>query len=266
LWPTAEPGSLRIQKLNAAPAADAGPVFSPDASTLAFVSSSGGVHLLALSAGAAVPLAGSHTGDAHPAFSPDGATVAVVRPPSSVCLLPVSSASAAPRCLSTPAASAGLDWTRDGKHLVISIPSQPNGPHSLHLLDAAAGTLTPLSPAPPLGDRWPVVSPRGAALAFLRDGVYWIYELTGRPPSVRRTRKLDARGDGPPAWSHDSRFLYYTAQGRLWRIGFNATARPQRVADIEGAAGRVTVAGPARTLVFSRPAGAHSELFLLTGF
>jgi hypothetical protein len=111
-----------------------------------------------------------------------------------------------------------------------------------------------------------VVSPRGGAAGFLRDGTYWVYQLAGQPPKVRRTRKLDARGDAPPAWSSDSRFLYYASRGRLWRIGFNATAREQTIGDVTDASGRVAVARKGRSLVFARRVGEGSELYLMTGF
>jgi Tol biopolymer transport system component len=250
--------------LNAAAAAEPQPASSPDASTVAFVAAAGGVHLVTVAGGASAPLAGSITGDVHPAYSPDGSMIAVIRPPAAICLIPHSGGDA--RCLPAPGALSGVDWTADGKRLVVSVAAKAGEPPGLSLVEIASGSVGALSPSPGAGDRWPVVSPRGGAVAFVRDGFYWVYELTGSPPSVRRTRKLSVRGSGPAGWATDSRFLYYTSDGRLLRLGFNATARPQLVGDVSDAVGQVAVARKGRSLVFARRTPEGSALFLMTGF
>ena len=241
------------------------PALSPDGKQAAFVEEGIGLRLLTLDAKSVRPLSESTPQDRFPAFSTDGASIAVIRGSglaSQVCILP--SSGGLSRCFAKTPHAAGLDWTRNDKHLIVSFrPSETESP-ALFLIEAATGQSQRLSPTP-AADEWPSVSARGRAVAFVRDGSYWVYEITGDPPTIRRKRKLTAPAEPvsyPAGWSTDSRFLYFASAGKLWRLGFNGRARPELLADLDGATGAVAVARSGRRLIYETAEG----LSLLEGF
>ena len=241
------------------------PAFSPDGKHVAFVEVGSGVQILALDSKSAIPLAGSTAEDRSPVFSTDGASIGVVRGfgvASKVCVLP--SGGGASRCIAKTPHAAGLDWMRNDKHLVVAYRPSDNESSALFLIETATGHSRRLSPTF-AADQWPSVSSRGRAVAFVRDGIYWVYEITGNPPAIRRTRKLAAPAapvSYSAGWSSDSRFLYFASAGRLWRLGFNGRARPELLAGIDGAKGAVAATRAGRRLVYETADG----LSLLEGF
>jgi Tol biopolymer transport system component/DNA-binding winged helix-turn-helix (wHTH) protein len=108
-----------------------------------------------------------------------------------------------------------LDWTRDGRHLVVSCPERAGAMERLLLVSLENGDkrwLTTGSSDPEVGDREPAVSPDGRTVAFVRGALTSsesIYLLPLRPDLTPASEPSLLTAGRNPAWTPDGRQLVY---------------------------------------------------------
>ncbi|MGE3274928.1 MAG: winged helix-turn-helix domain-containing protein [Vicinamibacterales bacterium] len=118
-------------------------------------------------------------------------------------------------------------WTRDGRWLVMSVAEpQARGGWQLARVSLATGAREPLTLPPPgaLGDHSPVVSPDGRLVAFVRTvgggaSDVWVVPVTGG--TARRITRDDSDLQGVD-WADEGRSLVYSSDRAggygLWRV------------------------------------------------
>lgn len=138
----------------------------------------------------------------------------------------------------------GLDWTPDGKQLVVTGADHPGGKQRLFLVDLETGERRWITSVPEkeIGDFSPAVSPDGRNLAFCRRTSIFATELniiplSNRPQADAEPRRL-ATGGGlvrsSPTWAFEGREIVYQSgefgNVSLWRIGVEEGSVARRVA------------------------------------
>ncbi len=214
---------------------------SPDGSQLAFVwqplsSSGANLYVKRLGAEGVTQLTRISGGPSFPAWSPDGRSIAYVhgyrdeggRGITAIRIVPA--AGGAEQTLwsgeGNLMATRGLDWSPDGAQLVSSAHSSPARPTQLLLLSVATGEIEWLTPplADGAGDAYPVFSPDGHAVAFVRESgtqteicVLSLDKRESRPLMVAQSliRRL--------TWASSGRSLFFASsegvgRERLWRV------------------------------------------------
>jgi len=232
--------ALVVRPVHSLPGDKISPALSPDGERIAFVWDAGdGDNLYVGQAGREpmVQLTREPGGKSFPTWAPDGRSIAYVHrfladDSTGVAGIFVVSATGGPARLLWRAPQAlvgqGLDWSPDGKHLVLSAKQRLTSPHQVALLPVDGGDLRWLT-APSesdTGDRYPVFSPTGDSIAFVR----------GRR-NESRIVLLSPSGGGPrelPVGGHDIQRLAWTANGRaivfssrvdrrLWSVAVDGT-------------------------------------------
>jgi Tol biopolymer transport system component len=117
----------------------------------------------------------------------------------------------ATRLTNTAANESHLSWSPDSKRLAYI--SDREGPTHVYVYDLAQQTETAITSGP-LSDWWPVWSPDGASIAFLRNSreihVFQPDSKTDRIVVSNKLRIMPARGeDDPMSWSPDSQWLAF---------------------------------------------------------
>ncbi|ANM29764.1 hypothetical protein ABI59_09520 [Acidobacteria bacterium Mor1] len=194
--------------------------WSPDGSTLCLTGADApdeprGLRLLQLDSGEVTllttPPEGSR-GDDDPAFSPDGRWIAFERHQSrhrhDLMVVPVSGGEPRPLTDDAWGQLRGLDWTADGKAVVIA--SNRSGRFLLWRVPLAGGELERL----PIEDDWvtqPSLSRSGGLLTYrtFRDEVdVWAYPVSGTAGAPTR-RVPSTRSEREAAWSPDGRSIAF---------------------------------------------------------
>lgn len=228
--------SRGLRPLNSLPGDKASPALSPDGDRLAFVWDRGqghNVYVAHVGTGAALQVTDGPGGTETPAWSPDGRSIAYVRKffdsdgvarrgvfitsatggtPDLVWVRPTTDYAAF--------AAAGLDWSPDGSLLAFSAPLSSASAPQIVLVSTSDGTSrSPVSaPGPGEHDEYPVFSPDGTTVAFVRGGSksrIMVQKIAGGTVKVlpvvgHAVRRL--------AWTVDGKSLVFESEQtrRLW--------------------------------------------------
>ena len=230
----AETGDWRgVVPVTSLPGEKVRPSLSPDGTRVAFSWNRGEGHDLYVkdvATDAALRLA---PGGSYSAWSPDGSFIAFIRRfideqgarLAAVLIVPAQGGETrqlwiAPERL----VGLGLDWSPDGKHVVLAARSAPGMPRRLLLIRTAGGERRWLSdpPAGVAGDNLPIFSPAGDSVAFVRetelDSHIYTQGLSGGEP-----RRISPGGHNIRrlAWGPDGHTLIFWAdheRSGLWRL------------------------------------------------
>ena len=227
------------------------PTLSPDGQQVAFawtgsptgVTRKNDIYVKLVSAGEPLRLTTDPADEIAPSWSPDGSSIAFlreegVRDGNLVWgVYVVAALGGQPRRIC--AAGPGLSWSPDDQTLVIASPPDPQGHNHIVRFNLKTGDRQDLT-AGPDSDSFPVFSPDGRHIAFLRSFTRFARELMLMPesggPPVRLT--WDQRPVYGATWTPDSRALLYAcargAGSSLWRVPV-AGGRPELVVTSAGA-------------------------------
>jgi Tol biopolymer transport system component len=249
------------------------PALSPDGTEVAFVGTDaiGGESALFVQAveggGSTRRRLASGPGSA-PVWSPDGRTIAFARRTgtgSGIYLIPADGSNSLGRRILAGdwdhANLARLSWS--GDTLAFSEPDAPGGPHHISLLTLENGAVRRATTPPPTaagaaGDFWPVFSPDGRMLAFVRSDKYltenlYVTLLDGASPRLLATGQSRIQG---LTWTPDGGEIVYSANRTggfrmsLWRIAVTGGS-PRPVHEADADALDPSIARQGRRLVYT---------------
>jgi Tol biopolymer transport system component len=221
------------------------PTFSPDGTQIAFMWNGGegdnfDLYVKIIGDSTALRLTKS-SGASHPGppvWSPDGHSIAFARcADTSGGIFAVSPLGGPERKIAeSRSCSWDLDWTPDGKSIVLSDKDSGDEPEGIFLLSPESGQRRRLTkPARPETDFQPKVSPDGNSVAFVRaHGVItqdiFVVSVAGGQP--RRLTFKNSFFNGL-TWTRDGKEIIFTSDN-LWRINVNG-GTPERVAEVAAA-------------------------------
>lgn len=230
----------KVVPLISLPGEERMPAFSPDASRIAFVWSApdankSGIYAVVVGSQSLLRLT-NNVNDYSPAWSPDGRFVAFLRESADKVLVEeVASFGGAERTIHSSRTNllsqgykqgSGLSFSPDGK-LAFTELNPATQMDSIRVLsgeDSAARFVT--SPPVNSGDRFPVFSPDGRGLAFVRssgpnyvDNLFFVSLATGNTVQLTFDHH---RIFGPPVFTRDGREVVFSSNRAglesLWRI------------------------------------------------
>ena len=227
------------------PGRESFPALSPDGSHIAFTwdgekDENPDIYVRLVEGGNPVRVTDSPAEDLNPVWSPDGQTLAFYRhAPETDGLYLVPALGGAERKLTTVYANrfsfgqhTWLDWSPDGKWLVVTDKSSSQEPFSLYLLSPESGEKRQLT-APPgsiIGDCSPAFSPDGKMLAFVRVISASVGDIYLIPTSGGEARRLtlDNQCLNDLAWTSDGRRIIFSSRrggiNRLWEVPLSGGA------------------------------------------
>lgn len=173
--------------------------------------------------------------DVDPAWAPDGVHLAFLRRKSqgrySLILQDATKYTDTGRTLTELSARAGLDWSADGKSIIVGDKESADTPTSLQRIDIATGTRIAITEA--LADSDPRTSPDGQWIAFVRAQ----HKLLVMPAAGGPLREIetDSRRFQGLTWAPDSKSIVASAERAnevraLWRYPLQG-GEPIRVPD-----------------------------------
>ena len=251
--------------------------FSPDGSQIAYewLRDDGTRHLYIRTVGGGdpTPLTSGPAEEYGPAWSPDGRLIAFLRRlgESTMGLFVVPPLGGGERRVAETAPPPywvlqrlhrRLDWTRDSRHVIVSVPERAGGGEGLLLVSVENGQktwLTKPSGNAMYGDREPTVSPDGDAVAFARgeaganDMIHLLPLATDLQPAGP-VRRLESAGSArSPVWMPDGKRIIYTTinpgvtfGSGVWEIGLNRRDKPRELVALGRNAAVVAVAKSGR--------------------
>ena len=245
--------SPKVSILTSYPGSERTPALSPDGKQVAFSwngekEDNFDIYVKLVDAGTPVRLTQNPNFDGAPAWSPDGRFLAFVRNERGTAngayyVIPalggperkVADIPDAPSHFSNPTAT----WAPDGKSIVIVDTSAK--PPAIAMVSVESGEKKMLTTADPksIGDSWPLVSPDGQWLAFLRaENIStgdWFRLPWGAAPSTTPTRITNthlAYNNGG-AWTADSKELVISAtSGIIYRAAITDAATPAPITNL----------------------------------
>ncbi len=226
------------------------PAFSPDGNQIAFIWDGGNgenldVYVKLIGAGAPLRLTTDPAEDISPAWSPDGRYLAFIRRTASengIFIVPALGGSERKLGQTEPSLSRQawsqciLNWSPDGKFLAVVDRASAQERYGIFLLSVENGEKQKLtSPPESSDDIYPVFSPDGQTLAFIRssrlnsEDLYLISLHGGK----LRQLTADERLVHSPTWTADGREIVFSSNRgggfSLWRVAVSGGA-PERVA------------------------------------
>ena len=245
----ADTARTRIVAINREPGTKTHPALSPDGNQIAFVwnrSQGPELHVQSTDGTASRPITMDDV--EFPSWSPDSESLAVIKRLSNEknytgdAIVTMSINGDTSRTLLQRQhvfAGTGLDWSLDGADVVAAGRTSPADPWRLMIVSIATGEVRWITapPATSVGDSYPVYSPDGASIAFVRDtgSERGLFVLDLSRGEARRV--VTASSDiSRPAWSADGRSLVYSTHqyaaansgNSLWRIS-SSGGEPERV-------------------------------------
>jgi len=227
------------------PGRESFPALSPDGSHIAFTwegekDENPVIYVRLVEGGNPVRVTDSPAEDLNPAWSPDGQTLAFYRHALETDgLYLISALGGAERKLTSVYANrfsfgqhTWLDWSPDGKWLVVTDKPSAQEPFSLYLLAPESGEKRRLT-APPgsvLGDCSPAFSPDGETLAFVRVVSASVGDIYLVPVNGGEATRLtnDNQGINDLAWMPDGRQIIFSSRrggiNRLWTVPLSGGA------------------------------------------
>jgi Tol biopolymer transport system component len=236
--------------------------FSPDGSRIAF-SWNGGkedvrerhIYIKAIGTGEPIQLTSAEEDDTWPAWSPDGRNIAFVRrlPGSERAVYIIPSAGGRERKLAV--GGEGVSWSPDGKWLALANLPAPKGSGGLFLLSLVTGARREFSVPQSASDGFPVYSPDGQWIAFMRlrsERDVFIMPATGGPA---RQLTFDAKPKLGLTWTADNREIVYSTQREyggagLWRVSISG-GEPRRLASTLDFAGNPNISRKGGRLAYT---------------
>jgi eukaryotic-like serine/threonine-protein kinase len=227
--PAPPAGAARITPFTSFEGRKSSPAFSPDGSVIAFAwegdaTAKPGIYLKQIEGGGLLQLTSGP--DYCPAWTPDGKNIAFARTGLGTFMVPalggperrlMEAPGAFPvRLAGTGGGLAGLCWSPDGKILSVAGRERPDEPMAIFLLSIETGKKTRLTSPPEgsVGDSFPMLSPDGTKLAFVRtpsqlvNDIYVVAVEGGQPNRVTfETLVLE----GGLAWSTDGQEIIYSS-------------------------------------------------------
>jgi Tol biopolymer transport system component/DNA-binding winged helix-turn-helix (wHTH) protein len=216
------------------------PAFSPDGNLLAFSSeemtlNNRDIYVKLVNKGEPLRITSHPQDDFKATWSPDSKLLAYLRRPkqcdtkSEVVIIPALGGSE--RVVTE--ASDGLDWSPDGRKLVLTDTDRPGGPMGLYLV-STSGTdrtrITNRENSPQYHDSNPKFSPDGNRIAFLRSwshtsaDVYLVDLQSRQEMALTRDRGKLTNLD----WSPDGRKIYFVSNRmvnqRIWSLDLQTGA------------------------------------------
>jgi len=276
-WSKPTESSLTAIPLTTYPGRELNPSFSPDGNQIAFAwdgEKQDNLDIYVKLIGTEKPrrLTSHPAADLIPAWSPDGRSIAFLRMLGEerleVLLAPA--IGGPERKLGETHAPynpsyTALDWSPDGRWLVVSDRLSRDHPVALFLLSTESGEMRRLTspPARSLGDRAAAFSPDGRALVFVRrdvGGDLYLLPLSrdlvpeGEP---RRLTKFSTRAVTHPAWTPDGREVIFSLGAReapvsLWRTAVSGSGAPRPLMGLGDGCFEPTVSRRGGRLVYSR--------------
>jgi Tol biopolymer transport system component/DNA-binding winged helix-turn-helix (wHTH) protein len=245
---------LRVLPLTTEPGFEWCPTLSPDGNQVAFQWNKGGgashIYVKQVGSGDPVRLTSGSQAEFAPAWSRDGRYIAFLREldASRTGIFYVPPLGGVERQVTecpSPYIWSGymlrrLDWTPDGRNLIVSCPDTAGGNNALKVVSLNTGAMSPLttpSATPGFGDEEPAVSPDGRAVAFVRgtlrvSGMVHLLSLSADLKAAGEPRVLaSTQGAWSLAWMVGGKEILYDRGGVLWRIGV-AGGRPRRVLEV----------------------------------
>jgi Tol biopolymer transport system component/DNA-binding winged helix-turn-helix (wHTH) protein len=230
--------SLVTRLVNSLPGEKLHPALSPDADRVAFIWNRGDGHNLYVaspSGESTLQLTRGPGGKAYPAWAPDGQSLAFIhrfidqggRAAAGVFIVAATGGPVRTLWLSGEhLIGSGLDWSPDGAHLALSVKRSAASDLQIVLLSVADGSLSWLTTPTEtdIGDSYPVFSPGGSSLAFVRNtkngSRIMVLPLNGRPPRLLAVNGHNIRS---LAWTADEKALLFASMiGRqLWKVSLH---------------------------------------------
>ena len=217
LFEPASPSLPEIKPFTSYPGIEMEPAFSPDGRQIAFAwngrrQDNFNIYVKLVGSGFPLSLTSAAGRDHSPAWSPHGRQIAFLRQtPDGHELLVVPALGGPERELGTSKADGiafGLAWHPDGKVIALVDKDSPGEANRIFLFSLGTRRKRPLTSPPALsnGDSFPVFSPDGTQLAFLRNlegkGVVHVVASSGGEP-----RSIGQNGYAGLAWAADDRLV-----------------------------------------------------------
>jgi serine/threonine protein kinase len=243
------------------------PAFSPDGNSIAFAWNGANqnnfdIYVKLIGAGTSLRLTHDSTNDYYPAWSPDGSYIAFLQVKQnsySYYIIP-SLGGEERKVADVKYAGYGIDWSPDGRELVVSAIDSSTQLPGIMLISIDAGKKQALT-SPDMnglyGDSYPKFSPDGSKIAFLRNLSYSITELYTISSNGGDEKRLtfDKLQVGSEAWTQDGKEIVFTSNRSgnttLWRIPFGGGS-PTSVAGSGDNIGNITIAKKGYSLAYSR--------------
>ncbi len=213
---TSDMDGVGIRRLTTDKSISTGPAWSPDGSTIAYMSYKSGypdVYIVKLAQGIRTRIAGFPGINTGPAFSPDGKQIALtLSKDGNPEIYTMSSQGGLPnRITRTRGTETSPSWSPDGSRIVYN--SDDRGSTQLYIVPASGGDPEKINLSGTYNSD-PTWSPDGKKIAYTaRAGggfSVWVYDLE------KRSAAQASPGSGEdPSWTRNSRHLVYSSGGAL---------------------------------------------------
>lgn len=220
----------RIVPLTSSSGREGLPRLSPDGRQLAYVwagpnDDNADIYVQLIGAGEPLRLTIDPDPDIYPAWSPDSRFIAFCRQfQGTVGYYIVPALGGPERKVGEAVECQGMDWSDDGKSLLVAERSSPQDPFRLYRLSIEDGQKKVMAtvPGPDIG--FPVLSPDGETVAFAQGASDFSQDLHVVSVAGGKPRRLtfDNRPIGGLTWTADGREIVFSSRRaglpHLWRI------------------------------------------------